>query len=144
MSFLRVLPEVEEWLDADAESWSALSDREYVSLVRRWRDAFMPLIAADTVSFRGHRAMDVIAERLPADVWLFNGIRVPKLVNCGGLTAAGYRTTGLRSMGRDLANRRELVAAAGDLSWSCVFSHEAGVFVWECLYERQDATEATG
>lgn len=141
MGLVRVLPDVEDWLDADAESWSALPDRTYVVLVRRWRDGFLPLIAADAPSFQGNRAMQVIAERLPADVWVFCGVKVPKLANTGGKGAAGYQVIGLRRVKRNLANQRELVVAAADLSWSCVFSHEAGAVVWECLYERSPESE---
>ena len=63
-------------------------------------------------------------------------MQVPELANTGGLGAGGYQALGLRSIQRELANRLELILAARDLSWSCVFSHEAGAFVWECLYER--------
>jgi hypothetical protein len=136
MGIVRVLPDVEDWLGAEAESWSPISDREYVALVRRWRDGFLPLIGAATPSFQGNRAMQAITERLPADVGLFSGVQVPELANTGGRGAAGYQAVGLRSIRRELANELELVAVAGDLSWSCVFSHEAGAWVWECLYER--------
>jgi hypothetical protein len=136
MGIVRVLPDVEDWLAAEADSWSPISDRDYVALVRRWRISFLPLIASGTPSFQGNRAMQVLAERLPADVWLFSGVRVPKLANTGGRGAAGYQAVGLRSLRRELANRLELVAVASELSWSCVFSHEAGAWVWECLYER--------
>ena len=141
MGIVRVLPEVEDWLDAEAESWSLLSDRDYVALVRRWREGFSPLIAAGTPSFQGNRAMQVIAERLPADVLLFSGVRVTELANTGGRGASGYRAVGLRSVRREVANRAELVAVAADLSWSCVFSHEAGAWMWECLYEGASEAE---
>ena len=141
MGIVRVLPDVEDWLDADAESWSALPDREYAALVRRWRGGFLPLIAVGAPSSQGNRAMQVIADRLPADVWLFSGVQVPGLQNTGGGGAAGYRAAGLRGMCRELANRLELVAVAADFSWSCVFSHEAGYHVWEELYERSPEAE---
>ena len=35
----------------------------------------------------------------------------------------------------------EVIVAAADLSWSCVFSHEAGDHVWEELYERSPDAE---
>jgi len=53
----------------------------------------------------------------------------------------GYQAVGLRSLRRELANRLELVAVASDLSWSCVFSHEAGAWVWECFYEQTPEAE---
>ena len=81
--------------------------------------------------------MQAIAERLPTDVWLFSGVQLPELANTGGLGPAGYQAVGLRNIRRELANRLELILAARDLSWSCVFSHEAGAFVWECLYDRE-------
>src|SRR5262245_20513778 len=122
MGIVRALPDVEDWLSAEAESLSLISDRDYVALVRRWREGFVPLIAAATPSSQGNRAMQAIAERLPADVWLFSGVQVPELANTGGRGAMGYQAVGLRSLRRELANRLELVAVASDLSWSCVFS----------------------
>jgi hypothetical protein len=44
MGILRVLPAIDEWLDAEAESWSPISDRDYVALVRQWRDDYVPQI----------------------------------------------------------------------------------------------------
>jgi hypothetical protein len=136
MGIVRALPELEAWLDADASSWSTLSDREYKALVRRWSECFSQLIAADTSCLQGHRAIQALEARLPADVVLLSGIQVPQLANMGGRGAAAYTATGLCSLRRDLANRMELVLASDDLAWSCVFSHEAGAFVWEHLYER--------
>jgi len=136
MGIIRVLQEVEHWLEREAESWSPISHRDYLRLVQQWREDFMPLIVAGTPSAQGDRAMEAVAERMPADVWLFSGVTVPELANMGGSGAAGYQAAGLRRIWRELANRLELVFAASDLSWSCVFSHEAGAFVWECLYDR--------
>ena len=61
MGVLRVLPAIDEWLDADAESWSPIFDRDYVTLVRQWRDEYLPLIAEGSHSFQGVRAMQAIA-----------------------------------------------------------------------------------
>ncbi len=136
MGIVRVLPKVEDWLNAEAESWSMLSDRDYIGLVRQWRAGFLPLITVGTPTFQGNRAMQVLEKRLPAEVWVLSGLQVPELANTGGQGAAGYQAAGLRSVKRELANQLELILAAGDLSWSCVFSHEAGAFVWEGLYEQ--------
>jgi hypothetical protein len=135
MGIVQMLSEVEAWLDLEAESWSALSDRDYVALVGRWRDSFLSLIGAKLSTFQGNRAMQAVAERLPADVWLFSGLQLPELANRGGRGPAGYQAAGLRGVRRELANQLELVVAAADLSWSCVFAHEAGAFVRECLYQ---------
>src|SRR5215469_1171431 len=124
MGIVHMLPDVEAWLNAEAESWSPFSDRDYVALVRRWQEGFLPLIAAGTPSFQGNRAIQVIADLLPADVWLLSGVQVLELANTGGLGAAGYQVVGLRRIQRELANRMELIIAARDLCWSCVFSHE--------------------
>jgi hypothetical protein len=76
--------------------------------------------------------------RLPCDAVLFNGVRVPRLANQGGgKRPSAYRAFRLRSIDRKLANRLELIAAPVDLSWCCVFSHEAGSFVWEQLFDLQ-------
>jgi hypothetical protein len=135
MGIVRALPELEEWLDADASSWSSLTDREYKALARRWSECFSPLIASETPCLQGLRAVQALEARLPTDVVLLSGIQVPRLANMGGRGAAAYMAIGLRSLHRELANRMELVLASDDLAWSCVFSHEAGAFVWEHLYE---------
>jgi hypothetical protein len=137
MGITRALPDVEEWLEAEASSWSAISDRDYAALVRRCRDTFLPSVMAETPSLHGDRAMQAIAERLPADIWVFSGIRIPEMANMGGQGAAGYEVAGLRNLPRELANHLELVVVAENFSWSCVFSHEAGSCVWECLFEQR-------
>lgn len=101
MGIVRGLPDVEDWLDAEAESWSPVSDRDYAALVRRWRESFLPLIAAGVPSSQGNRAMQAIAERLPADVWVFSGVQVPELQNTGGLGATGYDVAGLQGVPRE-------------------------------------------
>jgi hypothetical protein len=135
VKIVRELPELEDWLSGQAESWSAICDHDYAALVRRWRGLFLPLVASAARTAQGARAMQALAKRLPADVWLFSGVAVPQVANLGGVGAAGYRAAGLKSLHRELANRLELIVAADDLSWTCVFSHEAGAFTWECLYE---------
>ena len=51
-------------------------------------------------------------------------------VKCGfGPTAA--------ALSSELANRLELIAVSVDFTWCCVFSHEAGSWVWEQLFERE-------
>ena len=57
MGILRVLPAIEEWLDAEAESWSPISDRDYVALVRQWRDEYLRLIVGGTHTYQGERAI---------------------------------------------------------------------------------------
>ena len=133
MSIMNVFPAIEKWLDADAESWSPLSDQDYVALVRQWRNDYMPLIAGGEYVFQAGRAIHAFEGRLPTNVWLFSGVHVPELANMGGSGAAGYQAVKLRSLRRELASELELIVVACDLSWSCVFSHET----WEQLYERK-------
>ena len=136
MSIVRTLPDVEAWLDADADSWSSHSDREYKAVVRRWFESFARIVQAGDSRFVGNRAILSLDARLPADVHVFSGVRVPQLANMGGLGASAYQVSGLRRVPRDTANRFELIVVSVDFDWSCVFSHEAGAFVWEHLYER--------
>ena len=58
-------------------------------------------------------------------------------MNAGGLGASAYRAVGLRGLSRELANQLELVATSVDFCWCCVFSHEAGSFVCEQMYQRE-------
>ena len=135
MGIVRALPNLEAWLEADADSWSGLSDAEYKSLVRRWFEGFLHLVEADASSFRGSRALLAVESRLPANVYLLSGVRVPALANAGGLGPAAYLANELRSIRAELANRLELIVVSENFAWSCVFSHEAGAFVSEQMYE---------
>ncbi len=135
MGIVRAIPDLEAWLDNDADMWSPLSDPEYKALVRRWSEGFGSLVATGARRLQGSRAMLSLQTRLPADVYVLSGLSIPQLANLGGLGPAAFRASGLRSVPRDLANRLELIIASQTFAWSCVFSHEAGAFVWEQLYE---------
>ena len=65
----------------------------------------------------------------------FSGLPVPELCNTGGLGPAAFRAQGLMRVDRDWANRMELILVSEDFLWALVFSHEAGAFVWEHLYD---------
>jgi hypothetical protein len=135
MGILRAIPDIEAWLDTDAISWSAVSDADYKALVRRWSEVFARLVAAGSKCMKGGRAMVSLEARLPADVIVISGLRIPDLCNTGGMGPAAFRAQGLMRVDRDWANRMELVLVADDFSWTIVFSHEAGAFVWEHLYD---------
>jgi hypothetical protein len=137
LGIVRTLPGLDAWLDDHAEAWAPLPDRDYKALVGRWSSLFRPLIGADLAVFRGSRALSSLESRLPGDVFLFSGVQVLGLLNTGGLGAAAYRAVGLRALNSELANRLELIAVSVDFSWCCVFSHEAGSWVWEQMYERE-------
>lgn len=134
MGFLRTIPEIDAWLDSNATSWSAVSEVEYKSLVRRWSETFAPLVAADAKCTKGGRAMASLQASLPANVIVVSGLPVPELCNTGGLGPAAFRTQGLMRVDRDWANRLELILVSDDFSWALVYSHEAGALVWEHLY----------
>src|ERR1043165_6770330 len=137
MGILRAMPEIEAWLDTDATSWSVVSEPEYKALVRRWSETFAPLVAADAKSTKGGRAMVSLQARFPANVIVMSGVAVPELCNTGGRGPAAFRAQGLMRVDRDWANSMELILVPDDFSWSFVFSHEAGAFVWEHLYEAE-------
>lgn len=138
MGVARTMPDLELWLDVHATAWSILVDREYKDLVRRWTTVFSPLVASGAQCLQGSRAILSLEARLPAQVYLLSGIEVPQLANMGGQGPTAYRVNGLRGMSRDLANRLELILVAADFAWSWVFSHEAGAFEWEQMYEASD------
>jgi hypothetical protein len=141
MGIVRTLPNLESWLDTNADSWFALSDPEYKALVRRWTESYSHLLATRLPRHQqGYRAMLSLEDRLPANVFLFSGLKVPQLDNLGGSGPAAYRAIGLQRLSRDLANQLELIVSSEDLAWSCIFSHEAGAWVWEQLYERGPST----
>lgn len=135
MGILRAIPEIEAWLDAVATSWSVVSESEYKALVRRWSETYAPLVVADAKCTKGGRAMVSLQARLPANVIVISGLPVPELCNTGGRGPAAFRAQGLMRVDRDWANSMELILAADDFSWAFVFSHEAGAWVWEHLYD---------
>jgi hypothetical protein len=128
-------PQLEAWLADHVDSWFMLAKHEYPALVDRWSALFWPMIAAGNVTHHGHRAIMVLESRLPCDIFLFNGVQIPQVMNLGGRGRAAYRAVGLCALDRKLANQLELIAAPVDLSWCCVFTHEAGGYGWEQLYE---------
>jgi len=134
LGIVRSLPEVESWLFNASESWRSLSDSQYRVLVGDWNAKFRRLIEHDEPTRTGNRALDAIAEHLPADVVLFSGIRVAEVANLGGSCACGYHAVRLRSLDHALLRRNELIACAPDLSWTCLFSHETGSMFHEQLY----------
>jgi hypothetical protein len=136
LGIVRRLPKLETWLNDHATSWHSLSDRDYKTLVKLWTTDFGHLIEAGVFVHQGSRAVEFLASRLPGDVILFSGVLIPRLANRGGLVASAYRAVELRALDRELANDLELVAASVDMTWCCVFSHEAGSFVSEQVYER--------
>jgi hypothetical protein len=73
--------------------------------------------------------------RLPAGVHVLSGLPVPQQLNTGGRGPAAYRVAGLRIVPRELANQLELIIVSDDFAWTCIFSHEAEVWVDEQLYE---------
>ena len=135
MGFVRRSLRLEGWLDDHSESWSLLSDREYKALVKSWSTLFIPLIESGKRSFEGYFAIEAFGKHIPADVYLFSGIRIPQLLN-NGLVAFAYRTDQLCELDRDLANCLDLVVVNSNMAWSCVYSHEAGSWVWEQFYDR--------
>jgi hypothetical protein len=135
MPKVHTLPGIEDWLDAAATSWRSLTAAEYAELVARWSAAFRPVIEAGNPTSRGHRAVSSLESRLPCEVILFSGVSILRLANRGGRGPAAYLASGLRALDRALANELELIVASADLSWCCVFSHEAGDFVWEELFD---------
>jgi hypothetical protein len=127
--------QLEAWLTDHADSWCMLAQHDYSALVNRWSALFWPLIAASNVTHHGHRAIMVLESRLPCEIFLFNGVQIPQVMNLGGRSRAAYRAVGLLDLNRKLANQLELIAVPIDLSWCCVFTHEAGGYGWEQLYE---------
>ncbi len=139
MGIVRTLPELESWLDDHAAAWVPLPDREYKALVGRWSGLFGPLIDPRRPAAVGSRALSSLKSRLPCDIFLFSGLRIERLSNAGGRGAAAYQAVGLGDLDTELANSLELVAVSVDLSWCCVFSHEAGSWVSEQLYGREQS-----
>lgn len=137
MGILRAITEIEVWLDSDATSWSVVSEPEYKALVRGWSETFSPLVGGDIRCAKGGRAMVSLQTRLPANAMVISGLPVPELCNTGGRGPAAYRAHGLMRVDRAWANRMELILASADFSWTLVFSHEAGAFVWEHLYDAE-------
>jgi len=133
------LPEVESWLSVDAASWEPLSDPAYRSLVRGWKLTYIPLIEARRSLAKGPQALDIVAKRLSGGVVLFSGVHVPEVGNLGGSCAAGYHALGLTRLNVALVRRSELLVAASDLTWSCLFSHETGSMFYEELYEASES-----
>ena len=120
-------PAVEEWLTEAAERWNAVSDREYRELVAQWRAAFGAILERGA----GVQAADALQRfeaRLPAAVFLFNGVTVPRVATGINRHPSAYRALGLRRLHQPLANDLDLVLVDHSLSFCCVCTHE-----WQAL-----------
>lgn len=138
MGIMRSLPDVEEWLSANSQSWTPLLEAEYKTLVQDWTARFGVQIEEKNPAFMGHRALDALAENLAGDVVFFSGLKVPEVGNLGGYGPCGYRATGIRHVDHALLRKNELLVCAPDYSWTCLFSHETGDWYHEQFYLRRE------
>jgi len=135
MGLARALPELEESLTEDSAAWELLPDRDYKRLVAKWQAAFRPLVESRSRRLTGVRALESARAKLPQNVLLFSGLRIPEVASLGGRGPVAYRAVELVKVNAELARQLELVLVAEDFSWCCVFSHESGSMVHEELYE---------
>ena len=132
--------ELERWLDSASSSWSRLGDADYKRIASNWKRAFWHVIEIGGQSSTGTEALDQLATLLPATVFVFNGFKVPVLANAGGRGTGihAYDVQSLSHIDRSLANSEELILVDAEMSYSCIFTHEAGALAHEHLYEIPD------
>lgn len=106
------------------------------TLAATWESRYRTYIERQPRCVTGERAVYALAQRLPANLVILSGIKVPQHANLGGNGRAAFRAEALRRVDRDLANTLELIVSAADFSWSCVFTHEGGGgYAYETLYD---------
>ncbi len=127
MAIVTPSPALEEWLAGAGDTWDAVSDRAYRDLVARWQRAF-GLELDRGAGVQGPAALHQFEALLPATVFLFNGVSVPRAATSISRHPHAYRAVGLRRLDRPLANDLDLVLVNEEFSFCCVCTHE-----WQAL-----------
>lgn len=130
MSALSALAELEAWLQAAASGARALAPGEYQDLVAGWQSLFEPLLEARDRR-TGAKAEAGIRALLPRDVFVFSipGYRyLPAATKAQRDRRFGFYVSQLRTIDFDVANRMDAILADSELTFTCLCTHEAGVF----------------
>jgi hypothetical protein len=120
-------PQLEAWLAGSAKTFRILDDREYRLLVKRWSAAFADALE-DESARRGDDATEEMQRRLPASVFMFNGLVLEEVASGTTPNPCAYSIEGLESLDPSVINPRDLIVADADLSFAYVGTHE-----WQAL-----------
>lgn len=118
--------EVQDWLDERGASWRSLRKPELLRFFARWREAFEPLFHARKPTAVDVDAPQRLREHLPADVMLFwmRGYEFTPADSAHPDYA--LEVEALAGIDRELFNAHETIVADLDLTFTCMFTHEAG------------------
>lgn len=131
--------ELQGWLDDQGLAWRELRKPEFLKFFARWREAFEPLFATGRPAATDADAARVLRERLPADAMLFwiRGYRYTPSDSAHPFYALEVEDLSL--VDQDLFNRHETVVTDLDLSFCCMFTHEAGSLAEIQFWQREDS-----
>lgn len=131
--------EVQSWLDGQGVAWRELRKPEFLKFFARWREAFEPLFEKGRPAAIGADAVRAFRERLPVDAMLFwiRGYRYTPADSAHPFYA--LEVEDLSQVDQALFNRHETVIADLDLSFCCMFTHEAGSLAEIQFWRREDS-----
>ena len=119
-------PELEHWLAGCSSTFRLLSDREYHAAVREWREAFAHRLAA--TPHHGDAAADQLDLRLPATVFLFNGLAVAQVSSGSTSKPSAYAVAELAELQPQLVNQGDFILVDTSFTFTYVGTHE-----WQAL-----------
>lgn len=132
--------ELQDWLDEHGMVWRSLRKPELLKFFVKWRTAFEPLFRSRKPDAFDAEAVRRAREHLPADAMLFWIRGYPFTPSDSAHSAYALEVEDLTAVDVEVFNRHETIVAALDLSFCCMFTHEAGSLSY-IQYWRRSPTE---
>jgi hypothetical protein len=118
--------ELQDWLDEHGMAWRSLRKPELLKFFAKWHSAFEPLFRTRKPDAVDWEAVRRVRERLPVDAMLFWLRGYEFTPSDSAHPSYALAVEGLAAVDPDVFNRHETIVAAQDLSFCCMFTHEAG------------------
>ena len=118
--------ELQDWLDEQGVAWRSLRKPELLKFFEKWRSAFEPRFRTGKPDAVDGEAVRRVRERLPADTALFWLRGYEFTPSDSAHPSYALEVEDLAAVDMELFNRHETIVAALDLSFCCMFTHEAG------------------
>lgn len=118
--------ELMDWLDERGVMWRLLRKPELLRFFARWREAFEPQLQAYLPTATDIEAIRRTRECLPADVVLFWIRGYEHTPADSAHPAYALEVEALAEIDPGLFNAHETIVADQALTFTCMFTHEAG------------------
>lgn len=117
---------LQDWLDERGLAWRSLRKPEILKFFAKWREAFEPHFQSRRPDAVDVEAVHRTREHLPADVMLFWLRGYEFTPSDSAHPSYALEVEDLSEIDPALFNRHETIVANLDLTFCCMFTHEAG------------------